>query len=72
MRTDEAIIGRLDDRVVKALAATMLLATVLSAGCSSIETGAPATMSQQAQCEQQRGGGVWVASAGACIRGGGG
>ena len=72
MRTDEAIIVRLDDRVMKALAATMLLATVLSAGCSSIETGAATTMSQQAQCEQQRGGGVWVASAGACLRGGGG
>jgi hypothetical protein len=58
--------------VMKALAATILLATVLSAGCSGIETGAPTPVSQQALCEQGRGGGVWVASAGACIRGGGG
>lgn len=57
---------------MKALTATILLAAVLSAGCSSIEVGAPAAMSQQALCEQQRGGGVWVASAGACIRGGSG
>ena len=57
---------------MKALAAAMLLATVLSAGCSSIGTGAPVAMSQQALCEQQRGDGVWVSSAGACIRCGGG
>lgn len=57
---------------MNALTATMLLAAVLSAGCSGIEMGAPAAMSQQALCEQQRGGGVWVASAGACIRGGAG
>jgi hypothetical protein len=57
--------------IMKALAATMLLAAVLSAGCSGIEMGAPAAMSEQAQCEQQRGAGVWVAAAGACIRGGG-
>ena len=57
---------------MKALATTILLATVLSAGCSGIEMGAPASRSQQALCEQDRGGGVWVASAGACIRGGAG
>jgi hypothetical protein len=57
---------------MKVLAATILLATVLSAGCSSIEVSAPAAMSQQARCEQQRGDGVWVSSAGACIRCGSG
>lgn len=57
---------------MKALAATMLLATVLAAGCSGVEMGPPTTMSQQAQCEEGRGGGVWVPTAGACIRGGGG
>jgi len=55
---------------MKAFAATMLLATLLSAGCSSLGTGAPPAMSQQALCEQ-RGDGVWLASAGACIRCGG-
>ena len=50
---------------MKALAATMVLATVLAAGCSGIDMDAPMSMSQQAQCEQQRGGGVWVVSAGA-------
>jgi hypothetical protein len=57
---------------MKALAATMLLTTLLSVGCSPIEMGAPTPMSQQAECEQHRGGGVWVPSAGVCIRGGGG
>jgi hypothetical protein len=57
---------------MKALAATILLTTLLSVGCSGIEMGAPTPMSQQAECEQHRGGGVWVPSAGVCIRGGGG
>ena len=56
---------------MKALAVTILIATVLSAGCSGLEMGGSAAMSQQALCEQQRGAGVWVAAAGACIRGGG-
>jgi hypothetical protein len=61
---------------MKALMATMLLTAVLLAGCSSIETGASSTTSEQALCEQAlceqpRGGGVWAAAAGACIRGGG-
>lgn len=57
---------------MKVLEAAILLATVLSAGCSSIEVGAPTAMSQQAQCEHQRGDGVWMSSAGACIRCGSG
>jgi hypothetical protein len=69
---DEAVISRLEGRMMKRLAGTMLLATVLLAGCSGIEMGAPTPMSEQALCEQQRGGGVWMSSAGACIRGGGG
>jgi hypothetical protein len=56
---------------MKALTATLLLTAALLAGCSGIETGASATMSEQALCEQPRGGGVWVAAAGGCIRGGG-
>jgi hypothetical protein len=58
--------------IMKVLAASILLATMLAAGCSGIEMGAPAAVSQQALCEGQRGPGVWVAAAGACIRGGGG
>jgi hypothetical protein len=54
-----------------ALTATMLLIAMLLVGCSGIETGASATISEQALCDQPRGGGVWVAAAGACIRGGG-
>ena len=57
---------------MKALTVTLLLTAVLLAGCSSIETGASAITSEQALCEQPRGGGVWAAAAGACIRGGGG
>ena len=56
---------------MKAVTATALLTAVLLAGCSSIETGTWATTSEQALCEQSRGAGVWVAAAGACIRGGG-
>ena len=56
---------------MKALTATMLLTAMLLAGCAGIEVGASAATSEQALCEQPRGGGVWVASAGACIRGGG-
>lgn len=58
---------------MKALAATiLLLASALAAGCAGLGNGAPASLSEQARCEQQRGAGVWVAAAGACIRGGGG
>ena len=57
---------------MKALTAAILLTSILLAGCSSVETGpSAATIREQAICEQPRGGGVWVASAGACIRGGG-
>jgi hypothetical protein len=51
-------------------AVTMLLVAVLSAGCAGVEMGAPVPTTEQARCEQQRDGGVWVAPAGACIRGG--
>jgi len=58
---------------MKALTATLLLTASLLAGCSGIEMAGPvsATTSEQALCEQPRGGGVWVAAAGGCIRGGG-
>jgi hypothetical protein len=61
---------------MKVLAVTMLLA-VLSAGCAVQVGGGPATTSTRDQrereiCEGSRGSGVWVASAGACLRGGGG
>ena len=56
---------------MRVLPATLLLTAVLLAGCSSIETGTSATTSERALCEQSRGAGVWVAAAGACIRGGG-
>jgi hypothetical protein len=51
----------------------LLIAGMLAAGCAGIgmSGGGDARMSDQALCEQTRGGGVWVASAGACIRGGG-
>jgi hypothetical protein len=59
-------------RVIKALLATLLLTALPLAGCAGVEMGAsPATMREQALCEQSRGGGVWVAAAGACVRGGG-
>ena len=58
---------------MKTLAAAILLTSVLLTGCSSVGTGAsaPAISTEQALCEQSRGGGVWAAAAGACIRGGG-
>ena len=58
---------------MKALTATILLTALLLAGCSAVETGpSAATMREQALCDQSRGGGVWVAAAGGCLRGGGG
>jgi hypothetical protein len=54
------------------LRAAMLLVAALTAGCSGVGNGAPASMSERQVCEGQRGGGVWVAAAGACIRGGAG
>ena len=58
---------------MKALTATMLLTVLGLAGCSAVETGpSAAAMREQALCEQSRGGGVWVAAAGSCVRGGGG
>jgi hypothetical protein len=59
---------------MKALTATLLFTALLAAGCATayIETGpSAANLRERALCEQSRGGGVWVASAGACIRGGG-
>lgn len=59
---------------MKLLFATMLLAvTVLGAGCSAIEMsgGASARWDERTECERGRSAGVWVAAAGACIRGGG-
>ena len=57
---------------MNALTATLLLTALLLAGCAGVETGpSAATMREQALCEQPRGGGVWAAAAGACIRGGG-
>ena len=56
---------------MKVLATTLLLTAMLLAGCAGIEVGASATTSERALCEQSRGAGVWVAAAGACIRGGG-
>jgi hypothetical protein len=61
---------------MKVLAATMLLAAALSAGCA-VQVGGPTATSERDEgererCEQSRGGGVWMPAAGACIRGGGG
>jgi hypothetical protein len=62
---------------MKTLAATMLLAALLASGCA-IEVGGgaavPSTRDQRERevCEQSRGGGVWIATVGACVRGGGG
>lgn len=59
-------------KVMKALAATLMLTAMVVAGCSSVETGVSAANTrEQALCEQSRGPGVWVAAVGACIRGGG-
>jgi hypothetical protein len=62
---------------MKRLPAMMLLAAVLSAGCAVQVGGGPATGSDRNQrerelCEESRGSGVWLESAGVCIRGGGG
>jgi hypothetical protein len=57
---------------MRALAATCLLAGLLAAGCAGVEMGGGGTrLTEQQLCEQTRGAGVWVPSAGACIRGGG-
>ena len=53
---------------MKTLTAAVLLATLMFAGCSGLETGPSAAMSPQAMCEQQRGGGVWMAAAGVCMQ----
>ena len=46
----------------------VVLALLVLAGCSGLETGPPAAMTPQAMCEQQRGGGVWMAAAGVCMQ----
>jgi hypothetical protein len=57
---------------MRGLAAAVLFAGLLVAGCSGAEMGGGgARMTEQQLCEQTRGAGVWVPSAGACIRGGG-
>jgi hypothetical protein len=57
----------------RALAAALLLAAVLAAGCAGLQAGAgDGRMSDREICEGSRGAGVWVEAAGACIRGGGG
>jgi hypothetical protein len=59
---------------MKALMTAALLTGLVVAGCSGVATDigpSTATMREQALCEQSRGPGVWVAAAGACIRGGG-
>jgi hypothetical protein len=60
---------------MKTLAATLALTALLLTGCAAVgtvDTGpSAANVREQALCEQSRGGGVWVAAAGACIRGGG-
>ena len=56
---------------MKVLAGALLLTVLLLAGCAGVEVGASATTNERALCEQSRGAGVWVAAAGACIRGGG-
>ena len=57
---------------MKALTATLLLTALLMAGCSGVDRGpSAASTREQALCEQSRGGGVWVAAAGGCLRGGG-
>jgi hypothetical protein len=55
---------------MNALAATLLLATALAAGCSSTQVYAPTSTTERALCEQERGGGVWMSAAGVCVRGG--
>ena len=61
---------------MKTVAATMLLAAALSAGCA-VQVGgdgvtADRDQAERARCEGSRGSGVWIPAAGACIRGGGG
>jgi hypothetical protein len=57
---------------MQAVTATLALAALMLTGCAAVETGpSAADTRERALCEQPRGGGVWVASAGACIRFGG-
>jgi hypothetical protein len=46
----------------------VLLLAALSAGCAT--SGAPVATDERALCEGQRGGGVWMAGAGVCLRNG--
>jgi PBP1b-binding outer membrane lipoprotein LpoB len=58
---------------MKALSLAILLTALLMAGCAGVETEpSSANTREQILCEQSRGAGVWVAAAGACIRGGSG
>jgi hypothetical protein len=50
----------------------VILLTAVLAGCATFGADPPPIASQQAQCDQQRGGGPWIPSAGICLRGGGG
>ena len=59
---------------MKVLIAAVLLTGLALAGCAGVapETGpSVADIRERALCEQSRSPGVWVAAAGACIRGGG-
>jgi hypothetical protein len=52
----------------------ILILALLLAGCSVSRMDPEPALSQQAQCEQQRGGGVWNSTLGICAgqSGGGG
>ena len=54
------------------LAFAILLAALTVAGCAVTDTRPSAISGEQARCQDSRGSGVWVAAAGACLRGGGG
>jgi hypothetical protein len=56
--------------MMRRLTVTLIVAGLLAAGCAGIDmSSGDARMTEQQLCEQTRGAGVWVASAGACIRG---
>jgi hypothetical protein len=60
---------------MKTLVGTIVIAATLLAGCSAAQTGGAGgstVATEQALCNQSRGGGFWIASAGVCARGGGG
>jgi hypothetical protein len=56
----------------RSLAFALLLGVLAIAGCAGSDARPAFDTSEQARCEGGRGTGVWVAAAGACLRGGGG